>query len=206
MNRVAEVYRSAKSVRAFADGYLEYLADVLAQMDRDEITAFIETLIAARDRGSRMFFVGNGGSAATASHFANDLGIGSRTWQKPFRAVSLCDNQSVMTAIANDYGYAEVFSRQLMVQMQAADVVVAISVSGNSPSILEAITYANANGGITVGLSGFDGGGLRKAAQIGVHVPTHNGEYGPAEDAHMILVHLVSNYLMHRCAAEDRAV
>ena len=203
MNRVAEVFQSTPSVQAFADGYLAYLGDVLAQLNRDEVAAFADALIAARERGARIFFIGNGGSAATASHFANDIGIGSRTWRKPFRALSLCDNQSVMTAIANDYSYAEVFSRQLMVQMQAGDVVVAISVSGNSPSIVEAITYANANGGITIGLSGFDGGALRQAAKIPVHVPTNKGEYGPAEDAHMILDHLVGNYLLHYCAAEE---
>ncbi len=162
-------------------------------------------LVEARERGARIFFIGNGGSAATAAHFANDIGIGSQSWSKPFKTVSLADNVPVLTALANDYGYENVFTLQLKTQMSQGDVVVAISVSGNSPNVVSAIEYANANGAVTTALTGFDGGRLKGLTQISVHVPTEKGEYGPVEDVHMILDHLVGTYLSALCRAENGA-
>jgi D-sedoheptulose 7-phosphate isomerase len=196
MDRLEQLYESSPEPRAFAGGYLAYLVEVIGQLDVDEIAAVIGVLVDARNSGGRIFFIGNGGSAATASHFANDIAIGSRSWGSPFRAISLTDNAAVMSAIANDYGFEHVFVHQLRAYMTPGDVVVAISVSGNSPSVVEAVKYANANHGVTVALTGFDGGELRQLAQLGVHVPTNKGEYGPAEDAHMILDHLIGSYLM----------
>ena len=109
---------------------------------------------------------------------------------------SLCDNQAVISAIANDDGYDFIFSQQLEILLREGDVVVAISASGNSPNLLKAIEVANKRQATTVGLTAFDGGALRKNVDISVHVPTDNKEYGPAEDGHMVLDHLIGNYLM----------
>lgn len=185
-------------VATFADAYLQHVGRVLASIDRSEIAAFVETLLDARKRGATVYFIGNGGSAATASHFANDLTIGTNDYDQPFRVVSLVDNVSVTTAIANDFGYEEVFERQLRVLGRPGDVLVAISASGNSPNLLRAVAYARSAGIRTVGLTAFDGGRLRREADQAVHVPTGMKEYGPAEDAHMILDHLVGAYLA-RC-------
>ncbi len=195
MDRVEQLFGEAETLEKWAAGYLRYLSEVLAGIDGAEIAGFIRTLTNARDRGSRVFFIGNGGSAATASHFANDLAIGTRPARKPFRVTSLTDNVAVLTAIANDFGYDRIFVEQLKSEMQPGDVVVAISASGNSPNLLVAVEWANANGGVTVGLTGFDGGRLAALAQQKVHVPSNKGEYGPVEDAHMVLDHLVGNYL-----------
>lgn len=202
VNEVEALYRERPEPEAFARSYVGYLTQVLGRLDFGSVGRFIETLIAARDRNARVFFIGNGGSASTASHFANDLSIGSRTWERPFKVISLCDNISIITAVANDYGYDEVFTRQLQVQMQSGDVVVAISASGNSPNVVAAVQYANDHDAVTVGLTGFDGGRLATLAQLVVHAPTNRGEYGPAEDVHLILDHLVGAFLMYRCAAE----
>jgi len=180
----------------FADEYLVHLSSVLARIDRAEVGAFIETLLAARRRGSRIFFIGNGGSAATASHFANDVAIGSGDYTQPFRAQSLTDNVAILTALGNDFGYEEVFVRQLRVQAEPDDVLVAISASGNSPNLLRAIEYAAEARLTSVALTAFDGGRMRDLADQSVHVPTEIGEYGPAEDAHMVLDHLVGAFLM----------
>jgi len=196
---IKELQREAQRPADFARGYLACLTAVLAKIDTTNVATFVETLLAARERGARIFFLGNGGSASTAGHFANDLAIGSRTWDKPFRAISLADNISVITALANDYGYEEIFVKQLHVQMQPGDVVVAISASGNSPNLLKAFEYANAHRATTIGLTGFDGGTLKRLVTVSVHVPTEPGDYGPAEDAHLILDHLVCSYLTHRC-------
>ncbi len=202
MNRIEQIYRDAPRPAAFARGYLGYLSEVLGRLDDAAIAAFIDALLSARERGARIFFIGNGGSAATASHFANDIAIGSRSFERPFRAISLADNVAILTAVANDYGYDEVFVRQLQALMSPGDVVVAISASGNSPNVVKAVEWANAHGGITVGLTGFDGGRLMRAARLAVHAPTHKGEYGPTEDVHIVLNHLVGAFLINLCNAE----
>lgn len=200
MNRVDRLFAEHRTGAEFADGYLAYLSEVLAQIDRRAIAAFAEELLSVRERNCRIFFLGNGGSAATASHWVNDL---TRWRGRPFRALSLTENVALLTAVANDYGYEHVFRQQLENLMGPGDMVVAISASGNSPNVVEAIEYANANGAVTVGLTGFDGGRLREIAQVVVHAPTNPGEYGPAEDVHMILDHLVTSYLWLVCAADE---
>jgi len=196
MNELDRIYDISGESESFASAYLSYLGQVLSNIDVKDISKFIELLLSAREKSNQIIFLGNGGSAATASHFANDIGIGTQTLDKPFRAISITDNMPVITAIANDEGYDQIFIQQLKVIMHPGDVVVAISASGNSRNIISAIEYANKNGAQTVGLTAFDGGELKKAAQYSVHVPTNQKEYGPAEDAHMILDHLVSAYLI----------
>jgi D-sedoheptulose 7-phosphate isomerase len=181
---------------AFARGYLNYLKQVLDGIDPDEVARFIATLLDARARGAMVFFIGNGGSAATASHFANDLSIGTNEYELPFRVVSLADNVPVLTALGNDFGYDEVFVRQLRVLGKEGDVLVAISASGNSPNLLKAFAFAAKAGIRTVAITAFDGGKLKRMANESIHVPTGPKEYGPAEDAHMVLDHLIGAYLM----------
>jgi D-sedoheptulose 7-phosphate isomerase len=175
---------------------LGYLQSVLQRINAVEIGAFIETLLKARERGATVFFIGNGGSAATASHFANDLSIGTNEYDKPFRAMSLTDNVPLITAISNDFGYEEIFVRQLRVLGKRGDVVVGISASGNSQNLLNAFDYARVAGIKTVAITAFDGGKMKAIADEGIHVMTGPKEYGPAEDAHMVLDHLVGAYLM----------
>lgn len=181
---------------AFAGAYLNYVQTVLGRIDTAEVGRLITTLLDARQRGATVFFVGNGGSAATASHFANDLAIGTGAYQQPFRAISLTDNMPIITAISNDSGYEEIFVRQLRVLGKRGDVLVGISASGNSPNLLKAFDYARTAGIKTVAITAFDGGRLKAMADQGIHVPTEPKEYGPAEDAHMVLDHLVGAYLM----------
>ena len=196
MNNVDEIFYKSNSVNDYSKSYLDYLNTVLNGISLTAIDDFVKVLLEARERGSSIFFIGNGGSAATASHFANDIAIGSREYDKPFRVISLCDNQAVITAIANDDGYEKIFSQQLKVLLKKQDVVVSISASGNSPNLIHAINVAKKMSATTVGISAFDGGKMKDIVDFSVHVPTEKGEYGPAEDAHMILDHLVSNYLM----------
>ncbi|MBI5139170.1 SIS domain-containing protein [Candidatus Nomurabacteria bacterium] len=195
MSNLKDIVSCNLDPKNFAKNYFNYLNEIMGRIDLNEIAQFVEILLDSRERGSTIFFIGNGGSAATASHFVNDLSIGTRSWNKPWRAICLNDNIAVLTAIANDYGYEDVFVNQLKVQTKKEDVLVAISASGNSPNILKAVEYANTNGVLTIGLTGFDGGKLKQIAKKVIHVPTSNGEYGPVEDIHMILDHLVHTYI-----------
>jgi D-sedoheptulose 7-phosphate isomerase len=186
----------------FAKSYLDYLVQILNGIDTAEIGRFVNTLLDARERGATVFFIGNGGSAATASHFANDLAIGTNSYEKPFRVISLTDNQAIITAIGNDFGFQDIFVRQLRVLGKPGDVVVAISASGNSPNLLNTFEYAKSVGIKTVAITAFDGGKMKAVADEGIHVPTAPKEYGPAEDAHMVLDHLVGAYLMRLVKAD----
>ena len=189
----------------FSRRYIRYLSSVLNEIDHEAVAILISTLLEARSGGATIFFIGNGGSAATASHFANDLAIGTNSDEKPFRAVSLTDNNAILTALGNDFGYDSIFVRQLRVLGSPGDVLVGISASGNSPNLLKAFNYAKEIGIKTVALTAFDGGNLKKIADDGIHVPTGPKEYGPAEDAHMMLDHLIGAYLIRLVKHEQPA-
>jgi len=194
MNKIDGFF--TESIEQFSKSYFSYLKEIFDKVDLLEIRSFIEILLAARESGATIFFVGNGGSASTASHFANDLAFGTNEYEKPFKAMSIVDNISVLTALGNDYGYDDIFIRQLKVYARKGDVLVGISASGNSQNLINAFEYASTSGIKTVALTAFDGGRMRKIAEYGIHIPTEKKEYGPAEDLHMILDHLVGSYLM----------
>ena len=202
MSELDKIFSQSIDADTFASGYLSYLRKIIAGFKNGEISAFIKILIESRENDKQIFFIGNGGSATTASHFANDLSIGTRSKSKPFRAISLTDNQAIVTAISNDNGYEHIFTQQLQALMRKGDVVVAISASGNSKNLIKAVEYANQNGATTVGITSFDGGQLNQIAKLKIHVPTNNGEYGPAEDAHMVINHLIGAYLTRLVADE----
>lgn len=181
--------------------YFTRLSDLFVLIDVDAISAFIDVLADTRLRGGTVFLAGNGGSAATCSHFANDLikacGSGSGS-TRPFKAVSLADNVALMTALANDDGFDTVFTGQMRNLFAAGDLLIAISASGNSPNVVAAAKLAHELQGRVAALVGFDGGTLKTIADVVVHVPTQKGEYGPVEDVHMILDHLVTSFLALR--------
>jgi len=196
MNKIDSFF--AEDIEQFSKSYFNYLKEIFDKIDLSEIRSFVEILLSARENGATIFFIGNGGSAATASHFANDLAFGTNEYEKPFKVMSITDNVSVLTALGNDYGYDEIFIRQLKIYAKKGDVLVGISASGNSQNLIKAFEYAATADIKTVALSAFDGGIIKEIANYCVHIPTDINEYGPAEDLHMILDHLVGNYLMRR--------
>lgn len=202
MNNIDRIY--CEDFRLFAKNYFIYLEEIFQKIDLGQLHAFVDLLLNARVAGSKIFFIGNGGSAATSSHFANDLSIGTGAVDKPFKVISLSDNVPVLTALANDFGYEEVFSRQLAVLGESGDLLVGISASGNSPNCIKAFELAKTMGIISVSLTGFDGGKLGRLADYNVHVPTEPKEYGPAEDVHMIFDHLITAYLMRLVDSQDK--
>jgi D-sedoheptulose 7-phosphate isomerase len=194
MNNIDKIF--TEDIEQFSKSYFSYLKEIFDKINLSEIRSFIEILLAARERGATVFFMGNGGSAATASHFANDLAFGTNEYDKPFKIMSITDNVPVLTALGNDYGYDQIFIRQLKIYGKKGDVLVGISASGNSQNLINAFEYASIANIKTVALTAFDGGRIKKMADNAIHIPTENKEYGPAEDIHMIIDHLVGNYLM----------
>ena len=200
MNKIEKMATESVNIQQFAKKYFSYLSKLLDEIDTDAIASFINEMELSRKNGNTIFFIGNGGSAATASHMANDFGIGlsESLKEKPFRVLSLTDNVSAMTAVANDYGYDNLFVRQLIPLYQKGNKLVAISASGNSPNVIAAAKWVKKRGGKIIGLVGFDGGKLKGLSDIVIHINTSKGEYGPVEDIHMILDHLIYSWLKNR--------
>jgi D-sedoheptulose 7-phosphate isomerase len=170
--------------------YLDLEISVLQKLDTDEISTLMNELEAVRQRDAMVYIMGNGGSAATASHYVNDFNKGvSEHLEQKFRFVCLNDNTATVMAIANDIGYEEVFAFQLRGKVTKNDLVIGISGSGNSPNVLKAIELAKAAGAKTAGLTGYDGGRLRQMVDISVHVPVMSIQV--TEDIHMIFDHLM---------------
>jgi D-sedoheptulose 7-phosphate isomerase len=180
-----------------ATSYLERLGGLLADLDLDALERITERLRLARDDGRTVFIAGNGGSAATATHWANDLNkAASRSGRRPFRCISLTDSTSWLTALANDDGYDRVFAGQLTNLADADDLLVMISASGNSPNLLQATSEARGRGMATTALLGFDGGALRAMVDDHLLVATAHGEYGLVESAHAVAADIITTYLI----------
>lgn len=180
--------RGSGAVRGDIERYCHELADATAAMSFDAIARAAALLLDCHRRGGTIFALGNGGSAATASHFACDLAKGTRTaGRPPFRVIPLTDNVPLLTAWGNDAGYDRVFAEQLAALVRPGDVVVAISASGNSPNVLAAAETARAAGATTIALSGRTGGRLIALADLTVCVPADAMEQ--VEDAHSIIAH-----------------
>jgi D-sedoheptulose 7-phosphate isomerase len=168
---------------------------VLEQIPEAGIATLIETLRAARKARCTIFICGNGGSAATASHFASGLGKdGSWGRTERFRVIALTDNVPWITSLANDTDYSQIFVEQLKNHAQAGDVLIAFSGSGNSPNVLRAAEWANENGLLTVGITGRPGGALGKLARHPIFI--ESGHLGHVEEAHFLIQHLVSYYFV----------
>ena len=146
-----------------------------------------------------MFVLGNGGSASTATHLACDLSRGTVAWGARGPNVwSLTDNIALITAIANDVGYDQVFAHQILARATRGDIVLAVSGSGNSPNILRGVEAAREIGCTIIAFTGFTGGKLRERADVVLHAPGE--DYGPVEDAHLVFNHFLVEEVRRRLA------
>ena len=180
----------------FLKEYSKYLSELISRLNFKAIENIARLILRQAKKGKSVYLIGNGGSASTASHFATDLMHCSLINHRPIiRAISLSDNISLITAIGNDKGYEYVFSHQLGRVANRGDILMAISASGNSKNLIEAFRVAKKMGITTVALLGFDGGKMKKMADHVIHVRTPKGEYGPVEDTHLFLDHMLSFYM-----------
>jgi len=190
-----------KKAGEFAKDYIKGLKDVLDRIPLEPVDEIIQAIELAQNNRQQVFVIGNGGSAATASHMMNDLCKGTlghkgdAPWPR-LRVIALTDNVSLMTAWANDTDYNHIFSEPLKNLAERGDLLVAISASGNSPNILAAVEAAKQIGVKVIGLTGFGGGKLAKLADVSFVVPSDG--YGPVEDVHMILDHIITGYLYEK--------
>jgi len=180
--------------RTFTE-YSNDLKKALSLIDSRGMQTIVNLISDTAGNCGTIWLVGNGGSASTASHFATDLSRCSSINGKLIKAISLCDNLSLITAISNDYSYQEIFSRQLLNLSKNGDLLISISASGNSINIIKAIEYAKLGGITSVAFTAFDGGTAKSISDYHLHVPTNMGDYGVAEDSHLVICHYISSIL-----------
>lgn len=176
--------------------YTDY-CQAIAKVDASAIEAASEEILAAYNRGSRIYIMGNGGSAASASHIICDFNKGvSLGLDKRFNFISLCDSVSTMTALSNDISYEDVFKCQIENNITSDDLLIAISGSGNSKNIIKAVDYAKTRSTKVIGLSGYSGGQLKEKSDISIHFPLNDMQ--KSEDAHMMILHMIAQYVAKR--------
>jgi D-sedoheptulose 7-phosphate isomerase len=180
--------------------YLDAVSSLLNSVSIEDVRRVADLVVDAYRSEKRVFIMGNGGSAATASHLACDLqkGVGGMSVKK-FKVMAMTDNIPIMTAWANDTDYSNIFAEQLATWVEPGDLVIGISGSGNSPNVIKGIEVAKDKGAITVGLSGFNGGKLAQVAEYNVVVPSDNMQH--IEDVHMVLCHLIFRYVLEETTA-----
>ena len=191
------------------DLYLERLRSEIDRIDRDAMQQWADLLFGAWQQGRFVYIIGNGGSGTTASHMAEDLGkstlresdLGDES-KKRLKVLSLTDNAGWIMAVGNDLAYDQIFIQQLMNYGNRGDVLIAISGSGNSANILQAVDWANRHEMVTFGLTGYDGGQLKHAQQAGLHVDLN--DMGMVESIHLCLFHWVLNDVYARINQEGR--
>lgn len=181
--------------------YWESLASVARAMPYRLMERAADLLLECHARANTIYIMGNGGSAATASHFACDLAKGTRCeLAPPFRVVPLTDNTPLMTAWANDISYERIFAEQLSALVRPHDVVIVISASGNSPNILAAVEVAREAQALSIALTGHTGGALRRLAYLTIPVPSESMEQ--VEDIHLAIGHSLCVALRRRLRAD----
>lgn len=189
----------SKKFKNFFNKYISNLNDILKDIDPkqlEKLSNFFENSIKTK---KRIFIAGNGGSASTASTMTNDLGFD--LFKKKGKFVnfqSLVDNVSVITAISNDTGYENLFLNQLKMYHKIGDHLLVISASGNSKNLISAIKFVKKRKGKIISFLGFDGGKVKKYSDILIHLKTEKGDYGPVEDAHLIINHVLSHWFQDK--------
>ena len=183
--------------------HLAKTIESINSLDESKLTFFVEKIMETIAKKNTIFFAGNGGSASTASHFVNDLLTAytyEQTVERPFthkkaKVQSLTESTGIVTGLTNDFNFDDIFVNQLRTISDVGDMLVIITASGNSQNLLNAVSYGNKNGIFTVAIVGFDGGKVSKTAQLVIHANTDKGDYGPAEDVHLVINHAVASLI-----------
>ena len=196
-----KIVKKNKKISDFAKNYFFRLSEIFNKLNFQKFENLEKLLMKARKAKSNIFIFGNGGSAATASTMANDLGfdiIKKTKTKTPFKFFALTDNNPVITAISNDVGYENVLINQLKIHHKKRDITIMISASGNSKNLLTAAKWIKSNGGYVFSFLGFDGGRLKKISNDYILADSIKGEYGPVEDIHLMINHILAHWFQNK--------
>jgi len=186
-------------IKGFSKNYFGQVKRVIDELDLEKIQKITEIIYEAYKNNKQVFIMGNGGSASNSSHFACDLGKGTlknfyNEQEKRFKVISLTDNVATLMAFGNDLSFEDIFVQQLKNLINPGDIVIGISASGNSTNVVKAIEYAKRYGAKTVGFLGFKTGG-KLHNLVDYEITVQDEHYGRSEDIHLILIHLITDYL-----------
>lgn len=199
---------TTNNIKDFINDYLIELKGCLNRLETDKISLAIEMLVEAYKKGKKVFLLGNGGSASTASHMACDLSKGTlqrvydRT-ERRLKVISLTNNVAFLTALANDLSYGDIFVQQLRNLLETDDVVVVLSGSGNSPNVVKAVEYAKECGAKTIGFLGFKTGG-KVGKMVDCPIIVDSDHYGPVEDIQLVLNHIITSWIAKIKSRDER--
>ena len=190
----------SKDINSFSKKYINYLHNVFSSLDFKKLNELEKEFLKLRSNNSTIFSIGNGGAAATSMTLANDVGfdILKKTKKKGFKIVNLSDNNSIVTAIANDVGYDKIFIEQLKLHYKKKDALIIFSASGNSKNILNAAKWVKNKKGKVFSVVGFDGGKIKKYSDICLHFKSQKNEYGPVEDCQLIVNHILAHWFQKK--------
>lgn len=193
-----KIHKNSSS-KDFIKSYFDEVKHCLDSLDIKKIDLAVDMLLEAYKNDRKVFILGNGGSASTASHMACDLGKGTLqriydNLERRLKVISLTDNVAVMTAYGNDLGFEDIFVQQLRNLVESDDVIIAISGSGNSKNIVKAVEYSKQCGAKTIGLLGFKTGG-ELGSFVDCAIIVDSDHYGPIEDIHGILSHVIASWI-----------
>ena len=189
--------KKLKNISEFTKRYFSRLNKIFLNLDISSIKKFEDEFLKLKKTNSTLYVFGNGGAAATAMTMSNDLGFDIKkktNISNTFKIVSLNDNSSVMTAIANDVGYENIFLNQIKIHFKKNDKILILSASGNSENLIKAAKWVKSKKGKVLSIVGFDGGKIKKLSSSCIHIKTEKGEYGPVEDMQLIINHIFAHW------------
>jgi len=200
MKTLKHHFKESKNFKIFAKKYIDYLSNSLKDLDLDSLDEIRKELEITKRKNKTIFVFGNGGAAATAITIANDLGFDimkKSKSKKTFNIVCLNENQSVITAIANDTGYENIFLNQLKIKFNKGDVAIILSVSGNSNNLIKAAKWLKGKGKVFA-LLGFDGGKLLNYCNKHILIKSLKSDYGPVEDIQLVVNHIFAHWFQNK--------
>jgi D-sedoheptulose 7-phosphate isomerase len=194
---IKDLVIKSSDINDFKKSYLSLFSKTLEQLNNYDLEPIIQEFLDCRDRGGKIIFLGNGGSHANAQHFAMGVGYITKQWSRPIKTCVLGSSSSLVTSLANDYSFEEIFKLELNVIMNKEDLVVGLSVSGNSKNVISALAFAKDQNIRTFAFLGSNGG-LLKNNHNHLLVSTEDLQLGVTEDIHMILGHLICYYIEYK--------
>lgn len=198
---ISDLAANSKTISEFSEKYVKRLSAIFSDINKQKILELEKLINLARIENRNIFVFGNGGAAATATTMANDLGfdiLKKTKVKKTFKVFCLNDNTSVLTAIANDVGYENIFLNQLKIHFRKKDIAIILSASGNSKNIVKAANWIKKKNSYVFSIVGFDGGKLKKISNNYIHIPSIKGEYGPVEDIQLMINHILAHWFQKK--------
>ena len=201
MSELKRIARKTIKFSEFSKKYFDYLTSIFNNIDNRSLTRLEAEFVNIKKKGKTVFVIGNGGGAATSTTMANDLGfdiLKKTKTKKTFKFFCLNDNTSVLTAIANDVGYENIFLNQLKIHFKKGDIALILSASGNSKNLINAAKWLKKKNSKVLSIVGFDGGKIKKLSDISIHIKCEKTEYGPIEDIHLIINHIFAHWFQKK--------